>query len=239
MANSLFEYSLVIPCFNEGEGLPALVDRLDDAFSGKGVEVILVDNGSTDDTAKVIRRAVSGFDFIHGVTLKDNQGYGGGIIAGLKQSSGQVIGWTHADLQTDPADFLTAISVLKKTPTGENVFIKGKRKGRPVVDRFFSLGMSIFETLLLRTILIEINAQPTVFSRSFFMSWETPPTDFSLDLFAYYKAKKNGLSVRRFDVQFPDRQFGASKWNFGLHSKIRFIRRTIIYSLDLKRKQKG
>ena len=49
--------------------------------------------------------------------------------------------------------------------------------------------MSLFETLLLRTRLWDINAQPTMFHRDFFASWDRPPHDFSLDLYAYYGAK--------------------------------------------------
>ena len=39
--------------------------------------------------------------------------------------------------------------------------------------------MSLFETLLLRTRLWDINAQPTMFHRDFFASWDRPPHDFS------------------------------------------------------------
>ena len=41
--------SLVIPCYNEAEGLPLLIDRLAETFVRQDVEVVLVDNGSTDD----------------------------------------------------------------------------------------------------------------------------------------------------------------------------------------------
>ena len=94
--------------------------------------------------------------------------------------------------------------------------------------------MSIFETILLGKRLSDINAQPTMFSRKFFETWENPPNDFSLDLFAYYFAKKNKLTVVRFPVFFGKRLHGISHWNIDFRSKLKFINRTIKYSFKLR-----
>ena len=56
--------------------------------------------------------------------------------------------------------------------------------------------MSIFETILLRTFLYDINAQPTIFERSFYESWVNPPTDFSLDLYSFYLAKEKNSKLK-------------------------------------------
>ena len=66
------------------------------------------------------------------------------------------------------------------------------------------------------------------------MSWNDPPFDFSLDLYSLYLAKKNKYNVIRFDVVFPERINGVSKWNTGLRSKIKFIKRTIDFSKQMK-----
>ena len=95
--------------------------------------------------------------------------------------------------------------------------------------------MALFETIILRKFMWEINAQPTVFPREFYATWEGPPKDFSLDLFAYYKAKQAKLKERRIKVFFPDRKHGNSSWNKGLLSKFHLIIRTLKYSLKLKR----
>tara|TARA_B100000575_G_C22685701_1_gene416428 strand:+ start:56 stop:313 length:258 start_codon:yes stop_codon:yes gene_type:complete len=81
----------------------------------------------------------------------------------------------------------------------------------------------------------DINAQPTIFSRQFFQNWKNPPNDFSLDLYAYYQAKRNKLKIIRFPVKFGERAFGISHWNFSLKSKWNFVKRTIIYSINLKK----
>src|SRR5262249_16093016 len=61
------------------------------------------------------------------------------------------------------------------------------------------------------------------------------PYDFSLDLFVYVMAKRAGLSVVRFPVNFAPREFGYSHWNANFRSKYKFIKRTVQFSLDLRR----
>ena len=84
----------------------------------------------------------------------------------------------------------------------------------------------------------DINAQPNIFHRSFFESWDNPPHDFSLDLYALYMAKKRKISVVRFDVLFPERIHGTSSWNTGFAAKKKFIKRTLDFSSKLKKRLK-
>ena len=136
-------------------------------------------------------------------------------------------------MQTDPEDAIKSLKFFEKSTKKE--FVKGLRKGRSLLDKSFTFCMSIFEFFLLGEYMNDINAQPSIFHRDLFDSWINPPNDFSLDLFAYYTAKKSNYKIYRFPVQFPKRIFGVSKWNFSLRSKIKFIKRTIEFSLLLKK----
>lgn len=227
-------YSLIIPCFNEGDGLSALVSACISADFPEDFEIILVDNGSTDNTPSILPRLLDGQSQIRWVRIEENEGYGNGILFGLSQAKGNLLGWSHADLQTDPADFKTAVELFNNGET--ELFVKGQRFGRPLFDVFFTVCMSIFEMFLLRKLFWDINAQPNIFSRRFYMSWEAPPKDFSLDLYVYYLAKTSGLRVQRFPVFFGKRKYGSSHWNIDWRSKFKFIRRTIDFSFELKKK---
>jgi polyisoprenyl-phosphate glycosyltransferase len=224
--------SLVIPCYNEVKNLPLLVARLSATFDRDDVEVVLVDNGSTDESGQVLGELLKGQKIIRSVRVENNQGYGFGILIGLRVARGKIIGWTHADMQTDPADALKALELFNVNP---RLFVKGKRYGRPVADVIFTVGMSLFETLLLRRKLWDINAQPTLFPRDFFERWQQPPHDFSLDLYAYYQAIREGLQVRRLPVHFGERVHGTSHWNVDWRAKMRFIKRTVDFSLRLRK----
>jgi len=225
--------SLVIPCYNEARNLPLLLDRCQALVSHGGVEVVLVDNGSTDESPDVLEFMLPKFPGCRSIRVEVNQGYGHGVLAGLKAAKGEILGWTHADMQTDPMDAWHGLGLFGDNP--ELDFVKGKRYGRPIMDTVFTVGMSCFETVLMTHPMWDINAQPTLFSRRFFESWASPPHDFALDLYAYYQARAQGLTVRRFPVRFGPRAHGTSHWNVNWAAKRKFIRRTIDFSLELKR----
>ena len=226
------KFSLVIPCYNEARNIPLLLERCTVSSDRNDFEIILVDNGSTDDSPKVLKALLPQYPACRCVRVEENQGYGFGILSGLREAQGDVIGWSHADLQTDPQDILQAVDFFKGAPT--KTFVKGKRYGRPLMDVVFTVGMSVFETLLLKKKMWDINAQPTLFSKEFFESWTEPPHDFSLDLYAYYQAHIHNLKIYRFPVRFGERAHGASHWNVNWSAKRKFIKRTVQFSLELK-----
>ncbi len=227
--------SIVIPCYNEAENVPKLLEAYDTTISRNDIEVVLVNNGSTDATGAVLDALEGKFQrFLKIVSVPVNQGYGYGILSGLRAAEGEFIGWSHGDLQTPPVDVLKALEIIESKNSHQKLYVKGVRQGRPLSDRFFSWGMGIFETVYLKVPLSEINAQPNVFHRSFFAKWNNPPHDFALDLYTLYQAHQHKLEIVRFPVPFLKRQHGNSKWNTGIKSKWKFIKRTIHFSTTLK-----
>lgn len=228
--------SIVVPCYNEAENIPKLLAAYAEVITRNDLEIILVNNGSTDETAQVLMQLLPRYEsFLKVVTVPVNQGYGFGILEGLRAATGEFIGWTHGDLQTPPRDVIRALTIIEENGSRPNLYVKGNRNGRPLFDEFFTVGMSIFESLYLGTKLSDINAQPNVFHKSFFASWDNPPHDFSLDLYVFYLARKQGLEIIRFTVPFLKRQHGSSKWNTGILAKWKFIKRTIKFSVELKK----
>ena len=227
--------SLVIPCYNEQGNLPRLVERCRQVFVGKGVEVVLVNNGSTDSTASLLSELIGDCEFIRSVRVDVNQGYGFGVLSGLRAARGEFLAWTHADLQTDPADVMRGIALIEGARVPQRAFVKGKRHGRRLGDLVFTWGMAVLETMLLGYALWDINAQPNVFHRSFFDAWVDPPHDFSLDLYVYVTALRSGLEIRRFPVYFSPRLEGQGH-NDQLAAKLRYTRRTLSFSLNLRRR---
>lgn len=228
--------SIVVPCYNEEKNIPLILERFESVIKSDDVTVLLVENGSTDNSAVVLDELLPKYSFAKKVTVETNQGYGFGILSGLRACDAGFIGWTHADMQTDPSDVVKAFDIIKANDFSETIYVKGDRKGRSLFDQLFTVGMSMFETLYLRTVLWDINAQPNIFHSSFFEQWQAEaPVDFSLDLFVLYQAKKMKLDLHRFNVRFPERLHGSSSWNDGLSSKWKFIKRTVEFSVKLKK----
>ncbi|MAZ43885.1 MAG: glycosyl transferase family 2 [Legionellales bacterium] len=227
--------SLVLPCYNEAASLGKLIDRCERVFDRTSIQVIFVDNGSSDDTPAILSRLEH--PNLKHIRVPVNQGYGYGILCGLKAADTPILSWSHADLQTDPKDVLTAYQMMMESPSPETTFIKGHRYGRAMSDTAFTVGMSVFESILMQSRLWDINAQPVMFHQQFFHAWHHAPKDFALDLYAFHQARTQGLTVKRFPVHFGKREHGTSHWNVDWASKWRFIRRTVEYSWALKRAQ--
>lgn len=237
-------FSIILPCYNEEKNIPLIFNRFQEAIfraqPSIPFEILLVDNGSTDNSLQIIeeeihRRQVDCFKI---VKVKKNIGYGFGIVSGLSAASGDVLAWTHADMQTDPLDVFKAFAyyqeIFSRQQGDYRFIIKGNRVNRSFGEWFFTLSMSILSSLLLTTLLYDINAQPKVFHRNLFNTLKNPPNDFSLDLYLLYKAKLNHYPIKTIDVLFNERIHGESHWASSFKSKYKTIMRTIKYIFALR-----
>ena len=120
--------SIVIPCYNESKNIPLILSRFDEVIKRQDIEVVLVNNGSTDTSKEVIEQLLSKYSFARPVYVPINKGYGFGILSGLKEAIGTYVGWTHADMQTDPYDVIKALEIIENESEAENIYVKGNRK---------------------------------------------------------------------------------------------------------------
>jgi glycosyltransferase involved in cell wall biosynthesis len=230
--------SIIVPCYNEADGLRDLLAAYAKVITRDDIEVIVVDNASEDNTEAILNELLPTYQNFLRVVRTTEKGYGLAIVSGLAVAQGEFIGWTHGDLQAPPDDVLRALEIIEQRDNPKNIYVKGLRSGRPLFDTFFTVGMSMFEGLYLKQRLWDINAQPNIFHRDFFATWQNPPHDFSLDLFALYLARKRKLNIVRFPVFFLPRTHGTSSWNTGLLSRWKFIKRTLSFSVLLKKRLK-
>jgi glycosyltransferase involved in cell wall biosynthesis len=220
---------VVLPCYNEGPGIAAILKRFETAGKDTDFELVLVDNGSTDNTRQVMDELLPAYPFARCVRIDHNKGYGDGIFTGLRQARGEVLAWSHADLQTDPADVFRALDVYRKAHDPTHLLVKGRRHGRRLSERIISRGMQLVALLFLRRWMTEINAQPKLFHRRLLEHLPSPPIDFNFDVYVLYRALRHGWKLRHIDVRFPPREYGQSNWAASWGSRIRTIRRSIWY----------
>tara|TARA_Y100000768_G_C23986735_1_gene689342 strand:- start:1209 stop:1925 length:717 start_codon:yes stop_codon:yes gene_type:complete len=234
----MISLSIVIPCYNEDENIFALFDKIKELLMlDKSIEIIVVDNGSTDNTNKNICSSNLYVEKkIKLLEIKNNIGYGHGIMSGVNIAQGKYIGWCHADLQTEPMDVLNAYSANIENLKKENCIIKGLRKNRNFFDALFTFGMSLFASLIFLKKINDINAQPKLFPRSFLKVMNDYPSDFSLDLFFLIMAKSNNYRIINHEVIMKKRLHGEAKGGGTLKGKLILIKRTLIYIFELKKK---
>ena len=91
-------FSLVVPCYNEEDGIRATLAQLEhDLMGAPPHEIIVVDDGSTDDTATQLTAAAADLPNVVTVAHAYNQGYGAALKTGIRRAHGGVIVITDAD----------------------------------------------------------------------------------------------------------------------------------------------
>lgn len=95
----MIDLSIVIPAFNEEERLPLSLRKILDFFANRTekIEIIVVDDGSGDNTAKVVQEL---FPSIKVISLNENMGKGAAVRTGMLAAQGNFILFCDADLST-------------------------------------------------------------------------------------------------------------------------------------------
>ena len=231
--------SIIVPCYNEADNLSELFRAFRDVVGTRtDIEVVLVNNGSKDRSAEAFDELSSQpeYSFVRVVNVPVNQGYGFGILSGLREAKGEFLAWTHADLQTDPHDVLLGFEKVMQQSEPAKCFLRGRRIGRPLFDRIFTSGMSFIATLALRSRLYDINAQPKLFHRDLLEHMHDAPWDFSLDLFVLHLANRQGLKILEQPVNFGERKHGEAKGGGSLRGKYKLTKRTFKFIFELRQK---
>jgi glycosyltransferase involved in cell wall biosynthesis len=121
--------SLVIPAYNEQENIPTLLQRVGDALAqiGRPFEVIIIDDGSSDQTPRLLAEAMRNLPWLRVLRMEKNCGQSAAFEIGFEAARGEVIATIDADLQNDPQEIVRLLPMLDE----QNVdMITGWRKER-------------------------------------------------------------------------------------------------------------
>ena len=102
------DLSIVISLYNEDESLPELIRWIEQVMVKEGYryEIIMVDDGSTDSSWKIIRENAERNQAIRGISFRRNYGKSAALFHGFKAAEGRVVVTMDADLQDSPEDLL-------------------------------------------------------------------------------------------------------------------------------------
>lgn len=132
--------SIIVPVLNEEQNIPILYQRLQEVASGMDsvdVEVVIVDDGSTDGSVDVARNLPCGSTpVVRIVRLSRNFGSHAALLAGIAHSTGDVLTFLSADLQ-DPPELI--VTMLEKWRDGHDVvFATRTTRDDPRMVQLFS-----------------------------------------------------------------------------------------------------
>lgn len=205
--------SIIVPCYNEEKNLVPLLKRLEDTLKkiGSLYEIILIDDGSQDNTKEVIKRLSKENKNIIPKFHEKNLGIVGAWKTGLQLSSGEYIVTIDADLQYRPED----IELLyKEMENGDFDLVQGWRAFH-VKQNYFRGFLSKYFSLLLNFLfsmnLNDIKSGFIIYKRACFddiLSYKYNYYYFQhfITISAYYK----GYKIKQIPITFDKRYYGES-----------------------------
>jgi len=132
--------SVIIPLLNEEKSLTELASRIAEALAGKKYEVIFVDDGSTDDSWKVIEKLHQKYPDVKGIRFRKNRGKSDALQAGFSHARGRYVVTMDADLQDDPFEIPEMISQLENGADLVSGWKKNRKDplSKTIPSRFFN-----------------------------------------------------------------------------------------------------
>ncbi len=207
------EVSIVLPCYNEEKCLRNTARAILQAFANHRIrlELVMVDNGSRDRTGEIIVELIAAGLPVVKVMVPVNQGYGHGILEGLKRCRAPFVGYLCADGQVSAEDVVRIYRLVQGTDG--RLLAKVRRRFRQ--DGWVRKITSIcYNGLMLvvfgRLEAIDINGSPKIFSREAYRAMQLESKDWFLDAEVMIKAKRLGLTVLELNVRGLRRQGGKS-----------------------------
>ncbi len=134
--------SIIVPCFNEEKALPLFYEELDKNIkkfpNNINFEIIFVNDGSNDDTLKIIKDLLTKDNRIKYISFSRNFGKEAAIYAGLENASGDYVTLMDADLQDPPSLLLQMYEAITKENYDAVGTKRVTRKGEPIIRSFFA-----------------------------------------------------------------------------------------------------
>jgi dolichol-phosphate mannosyltransferase len=137
------EFSVVVPVCNEAENVEPLAREIDAALNGRSYEMIFVDDGSTDQTAAILKTLKASMPAMRVMSHSFRSGQSAAVASGVRAARAPWVATLDGDGQNDPADIPKLIAA-RDSPQGRGVqLFMGNRKASRKDTAFRKLQSSI------------------------------------------------------------------------------------------------
>ncbi len=226
---SRIDLSIIIPIYNEAKFINRLFDDLKKYFNTKSVEVIFVDDGSNDDTPKLIKEFEKKdsykFNFIP-IKLDINSGKGKAIQTGIKKSLGKYILLQDADLELDTKDASEMYQMIKNNNEIKCIFGSRYFSGKLKKNNYFfnnlvgKINSLIFNIFFSQSI-SDVHCGLKILHRSVIEKINLTVNDFGIEIDIASQIVRNNFFIYEFGVSYYFRTKSQGKkitWIDGIKS---------------------
>jgi glycosyltransferase involved in cell wall biosynthesis len=207
--------SIVIAVYNEEKNICPLIDRIYQELGNYEMEIIFVDDGSTDATAEEIRQMTG--TVVKLIRLNKNYGQSAALSAGIDHATGDYIVTMDGDLQNDPADIAHMLTKLKSEKLDLVVGIRKERKDKYLLRKVPSRFANAFIGAVTKTKIKDNGCALKVFTSEMAKSIDLYG---ELHRFIPLMASLHGTKIGEIHVQHHSRKNGKSKYGLSRIFKV-------------------
>ncbi len=215
--------SIIVPVYNEAATLRAVIDRLLAVNFPVPREILVVNDGSTDGTARVLETAVGDGLAIVVVHAARNAGKGSAIREGLRRATGSIVAIQDADLELDPAELAALVQPIL---SGQAEVVYGSRflAGRssaPLVSFAANRMLTAATNLLFGGSLTDMETCYKVMRVDLARSLDLTAQRFDIEPQITARLLRRGHRIRELPVRFDARSKAQGKkigWRDGLRA---------------------
>ena len=208
--------SIIVPVYNELNSIGIVMGRIKKQLLNnlgfKEIEIIIVDDGSTDGTKEWLKKLNDRYQMIF---HKQNQGLTGAMTSGLKRATGDVILIQHADLEYDPKDWP---KLLKPIVKGMADMVMGSRYLKKSGKRHFSIryqlggqGLTKLFNIIYRTKLTDIFTAHRAFTKEVRNNFNVHGKDFAFETELTAQTVKRDFRIKEVPILYKARTFQEGK----------------------------
>ncbi|MFA5320432.1 MAG: glycosyltransferase family 2 protein [Candidatus Omnitrophota bacterium] len=200
--------SIIVPVFNESRTIADIISKIDAIPLEK--ELIIVDDGSTDETGAILRtQRVPNLKLIHHTS---NRGKGAAILTGLANAGGDLVIIQDADLEYDPADYMKLIGEIQK---GGSDLVLGNRfysgwKGE-FIQRCGNKTLTGMLNALFGTKIRDCFTCYKLANRGVIQKLGLKARGFDIEIEFLARAIRSGLKIKEIPVSYTPRKYSEGK----------------------------
>lgn len=220
--------SVIVPAYNEEDTVEKTIRRLLDTELGIEKEVVVIDDGSTDSTGRILE----GMKGIKALTHRENQGKGQAVKTGIENACGDIAVIQDADLEYDPAELAGLVQTILE---GEADVVYGSRflKEGAGGYRLYTMGnkvISLFASLALGRRMTDVETCYKVFPLYLFNDYRIQSKGFDVEIELTILFFKKGLRMVEQPISYLPRSHELGK-KIGVKDGVIAVAKILYYRL--------
>lgn len=233
--SDFIKFSVVIPVYNEQDSLKILYNSLVNVFSenfpNEEYEILFIDDGSQDDSVKIIKKIGNINKKIHLIVFRKNFGKSAALQAGFRSAIGDIIFTMDADLQDDPKEIPNFVNKINE---GYDC-VCGWKYNRldPLEKRWPSKLFNKFTSAMSGIKLHDFNCGFKAYRKEVIESLDIYG---EMHRFVPILVARNGFKIVEIQVNHKKREFGKSKYGIERYLRGMFDSISVLFLLKYREK---